>query len=155
MIMKYQFIVLFIFVGLFSVPGINGWTNLIQHYSKADQTRCFTCLANSKLGICADPFQAGDKADKQEECQSGWCMKTEFGNGQVKQTHDIGMGYIERKCMKYPMPDDLERCTYVNHTGSAAFVCFCKGDKCNRASTNLAATGCQVCLTLVLVAILL
>ena len=97
---------------------------------------CYKCIADAKIGPCADPFKLHGRKHFQENCESDWCVKLEVGALSKNGPWTIGTGHIERRCWKKPMPDNQERCQIINYKGAQAHACFCKGLLCNTASTK-------------------
>ena len=93
---------------------------------------CYECTSRGVSHRCADPFRLVGRGKHIKTCESGWCAKIEVGLG-----GEDGVGFTERKCLLYSVPDGIERCGHGSYKGQLAFMCFCRGHLCNSNSNIL------------------
>ena len=74
---------------LMAICGIN------SKFSKF-KNKCYKCVADAKMGPCADPFQLYGRKHFQEDCESDWCVKLEVGAFGRYAKNYIGTGHFER-----------------------------------------------------------
>ena len=131
----------FIWNGFFfsSFPSNNLYFTFHSHHKKAIvfvifHAYDFLATSLSPLFLGRDPFwwnsTSSGPSDPVEvvPCASGWCGKaTEGKDGDHLQA-------TERICLQRPPSDFEERCseTFYDKKRSPVFMCFCKGDLCNR-----------------------
>ena len=60
------------------------------------KNRCYKCVADAKMGPCADPFELHGRKHFQEDCESDWCVKLEVGAVGRYAKNYIGTGHFER-----------------------------------------------------------
>ena len=117
---------------------------------QANLRRCYTCRSRGEKGDCRDTFirptPPPPGLDSEEDapyqpvvdetpCATGWCAKIIEGVGVDSIiSEDYGIA-TERQCMTRAPSDNKERCAYVVYRGKQVFMCFCKGDLCNSATS--------------------
>ena len=77
-------IILTILIVFMVIFKINAWKS---------KNVCYKCIADAKMGPCADPFELHGRKHFQENCESDWCVKLEVG---ALSKNYVGTGHIER-----------------------------------------------------------
>nr|XP_022901504.1 uncharacterized protein LOC111414401 [Onthophagus taurus] len=113
--------VVFIFIVI--LPSFNN--GLLQ--------RCYVCRSRGELGSCKDTFvfKANDTGITSAPCASGWCGKMLETENAQKEDYDIA---TQRHCLQRGPSDNEERCAYTQYNHQRVFMCFCKGDLCNKGN---------------------
>merc|ERR1712024_308721 len=114
-----------------------------ENQRKRLQRRCFTCRSRGERGDCRDPFEVPEEpegAERRESvnravsqipCSTGWGSKKVEGLDKNFGDNDYGIA-TERQCMERAPSDNQERCDFVQLGLKKVYMCFCKGDLCNR-----------------------
>lgn len=117
----------------------------LVNFSDGVVKRCFSCRSRSDLGSCKDRFKYTNATQISSEpgigvevvpCASGWCGKIiETRNSDAKeQEFDIA---TQRTCLQRGPSDAEERCDDTIWEHKKVFMCFCHGDLCNHALSNI------------------
>jgi len=107
--------------------------------------RCFVCRSRGPLGSCRDtfPLNATTPANTVSEkipgtgitldpCASGWCGKV------IEGKDEDHLQATERFCLTRPPDDSSETCAVSalqNRKNVQTYLCLCRGDLCNGASS--------------------
>jgi hypothetical protein len=106
--------------------------------------RCFACRSRGVFGDCRDPFYVTGNSTALEHkshgvetppCASGWCSKILEDVDKIHTVDENYGGATQRDCLQRPPSDNKERCAYVTFNYKKVYMCFCRGDLCNSAST--------------------
>ena len=115
-------------------------------FCSGQQRRCFSCRSRTNLGDCRDPFYVTGNSSTLESkshgvktlpCASGWCQKILEDVDKVHTVDESYGGATQRDCLQRPPSDNTERCAFVKFNHKRVYMCFCRGDLCNTATSSL------------------
>ncbi|XP_044018704.1 uncharacterized protein LOC122859309 [Aphidius gifuensis] len=133
-----------------SIYMIIVFLSILSYYNvKGNLKRCVSCRSRGELGSCRDPFTINstlgvhEPGIKIEPCASGWC-------GKIIESLNEYATATQRMCFQRPPDDGEERCSFTIKNWKKVFMCFCKGDLCNDA-TSVSVSRYLISMSIVLI----